>query len=32
MTQKNKKPNRDWLKFVKTSQARNRIKLWHRKN
>jgi len=30
--QKNKKPNRDWLKFVKTSQARNRIKLWHKKN
>ena len=32
LTQKNKKPNRDWLKFVKTSQARSRIKTWHRKN
>jgi len=32
MTQKNKKPNMDWLKFVKTNQARNRIKTWNRKN
>ncbi len=29
---KNKKPNRDWLKFVKTSQARNKIRAWYRKN
>ena len=32
MTQKNKKPNRDWLKFVKTSQAKSRIRAWYRKN
>ena len=32
MTQKNKKPNRDWLKFVKTNQAKSRIKTWFRKN
>jgi GTP pyrophosphokinase len=32
ITQKNKKPNRDWLKFVKTNEARNRIKAWFRKN
>ena len=32
MTQKNKKPNMDWLKFVKTNQAKNRIKAWYRKN
>jgi GTP pyrophosphokinase len=32
LTQKNKKPSRDWLKFVKTNQARNRIKAWYRKN
>ncbi len=30
--QKNKKPSRDWLKFVKTNQAKSRIKAWHRKN
>ena len=32
MTQKKKKPNRDWLKFVKTSQAKSRIRSWYRKN
>jgi GTP pyrophosphokinase len=32
ITQKNKKPSRDWLKFVKTNQAKSRIKAWHRKN
>jgi len=32
ITQKNKKPNRDWLKFVKTNEARNRIKAWFKKN
>ncbi len=31
LTQKNKKPNLDWLKFVKTNTARARIKAWHRK-
>jgi GTP diphosphokinase / guanosine-3',5'-bis(diphosphate) 3'-diphosphatase len=30
--QKNKKPNRDWLKFTKTTQAKNRISAWFRKN
>ncbi len=30
--QKNKKPNRDWLKFIKTNEAKNRIKAWFRKN
>ncbi|MFH1671413.1 MAG: RelA/SpoT family protein [Candidatus Portnoybacteria bacterium] len=30
--QKNKKPNRDWLKFVKTNEAKKRIKGWYRKN
>ncbi len=30
--QKNKKPNRDWLKFAKTTQAKNRISAWFRKN
>ncbi len=32
MTQKNKKPNRDWLQFVKTSEAKKRIRSWYRKN
>lgn len=32
ITQKNKKPNRDWLKFVKTNEAKNRINAWFRKN
>ncbi|MFH1938188.1 MAG: RelA/SpoT family protein [Patescibacteria group bacterium] len=32
MIQKNKKPNMDWLKFVKTNQAKNRIKTWNRRN
>jgi len=31
ITQKNKKPNRDWLKFVKTNEARKRIRGWYRK-
>ncbi len=31
MIQKNKKPNRDWLKFVKTSEAKKRIKGWYRR-
>ncbi|MFH1460922.1 MAG: RelA/SpoT family protein [Patescibacteria group bacterium] len=31
MMGKNKKPNQDWLKFVKTSQAKSRIKAWYRK-
>lgn len=30
--QKNKKPNRDWLKFAKTNEARNKIKAWFKKN
>jgi len=29
---KNKKPNRDWLKFVKTSEARKKIQSWYRNN
>ncbi|MEA2113365.1 MAG: RelA/SpoT family protein [Patescibacteria group bacterium] len=32
ITQKNKKPNKDWLRFIKTNQARSRINAWHRKN
>jgi GTP pyrophosphokinase len=30
--QKNKKPSQDWLKFVKTREAKSRIKSWYRKN
>ncbi len=29
---KNAKPNRDWLKFVKTNQAQNKIQQWLNKN
>jgi GTP pyrophosphokinase len=29
---KNAKPNRDWLKFAKTSQAQNKIRQWLNKN
>ncbi|MBU1289811.1 RelA/SpoT family protein [Patescibacteria group bacterium] len=32
MTQKNKKPSRDWLRFVKTNQAKSSINAWYRKN
>jgi len=32
ITQKNKKPNRDWLKFAKTNEARSKIKAWFKKN
>ena len=32
LIQKEKKPNIDWLKFVKTNQAKSRIKSWYRKN
>ncbi len=32
LTQKNKKPNLDWLKFVQTNNAKSRIKSWYRKN
>lgn len=30
--QKNKKPSRDWLNFVKTNQAKNMIRAWFKKN
>ncbi len=32
VTGKNKKPNRDWLKFVKTNESKKRIRSWYRKN
>ncbi len=32
ITQKDKKPNRDWLQFVKTNQAKHRIRSWHKNN
>jgi len=32
VTRKEKKPNRDWLKFAKTNQAQRKIKAWFRKN
>ena len=31
ITSKNAKPNKDWLKFVKTSKARNKIRAWIKK-
>lgn len=30
MVQKNKTPSRDWLRFVKTNQAKSNINSWHR--
>ncbi len=32
ITNKNARPNHDWLKFVKTHQAQNRIRQWLNKN
>jgi len=32
MTQKNKKPSQDWLKFVKTHEAKSRIRAWLKKH
>lgn len=32
VTRKEKKPNRDWLRFAKTNQARRKIQAWFRKN
>lgn len=31
MIQRNKTPNKDWLNFVKTAQAKSRIRAWFRK-
>ncbi len=31
LTSKNAKPNKDWLKFVKTTKARNKIRAWIKK-
>ncbi len=32
ITQKQAKPSRDWLKFVRTQQAQNRVRQWLNKN
>ncbi len=32
ITQKNSKPSRNWLNFVKTSKAKSKIREWFRKN